>query len=143
MIRHSYPFVKFPGDIYRPYIPICVVNPFANIGVRSRALLDTGADACVFPRIVTDITQHSLQGEGVLSSITRGIGGMDLKTWKHTFVIQLYTSDQKRIVWESEPELVDCVEHNNIPLVMGTKCFMEYFKITFNYPQKEVLIEFD
>lgn len=141
MAIHVYSFLKDGTGRYRPFIPIRLTNPIERISTNAMALLDTGADDCVFPKFIADGTKHTLKGEGVESMITQGVGENKVEVWKHTFVIELISDDRKKIIWKSKQLLVNCLDHNNAPILLGSSNFLSNFKITFNYPTKKILIE--
>lgn len=139
--RFVYP-VRNDFGVYRPKIPIIITNPFENISVRQWGLLDTGADSCLFNRFIANETHHNLQGDGVESDITNGVGEETVTVWKHTFNISLLSPDQLSVVWKSDNLLVGCLEHNEIPPILGFEDFLSNFKITFDYLTMEIIIEF-
>lgn len=141
--RYVYPFVAFnKGRIHRPYIPIIVINPHKAINLNQIALLDTGADSCLFPKFVADVTAHDLKNSKVQKDVSYGVAGIEMETWKHSFVIALLSPDRSKIVWQSEKTLIDCADHNDVSLILGNLDFLANFKVTFDYPKKEIIIEF-
>ena len=136
-----YPFFKISDEIYRPWIPIQIVNPKNNEFVSTMALLDTGADHCVFPKFAADQTKLDLKGEALDSEELQGLAKDKIKVWKHSFRIHLQSPDRKSIVWKSKDLVVGCVEHDNIPPILGFSNFMCNFKITLNHATKKILID--
>lgn len=106
------------------------------------ALLDTGADDCVFPKHVVLSTKHNLKGPSVISEITQGVGEFHVSTWKHSFRIILYAPDKRTKIWVSRINLINCLDHDTTPPLLGTKSFLQNFKITFDYLYKTITIEF-
>jgi len=131
---HHYPLLKQNG-VCRPIIPVHIINPHTNKYVSIDALLDTGADQCAFPRFIADYTGHNLKGDGVLSHSTSGVGGQDVICYRHTFEIALLEPNRKNLAWKSKPILVDCVDHDEMPPLLGYGNFLKFFSITFNYKQ--------
>lgn len=140
MATFVYPLTKDALGKYRPLIPIEIINPHTNDSIKTWALLDTGADACVFPKFVADSTNHNLKAADVESSITQGVGETKVEVWKHTFRIALMSPDRKSIVWKSKAVLIDCLDHDGAPPLLGTENFMSNFVITFNYVLKRIII---
>lgn len=122
-------------------IPIRISNPTANKSINAFALIDTGADNCVFPQTIAERTEHNLKGDGVLNYISQGVGEHSVTVYQHTFIIELYAPNKKNIVWRSEQELIGCLDHDNIPPLLGFNDFVAQFKISFNYSTKTLTIE--
>ncbi len=135
-----YPFIK-SGDIFRPLVPIIIINPIDKEEIGMMALLDTGADACVFTKFVAENTKHNLKADGVISHITQGVGENTITTWKHTFKISLLSPDRKSKIWSGKQGLVSCLDHDNAPPLLGCLGFLEFFNIRFNYLTKKIIIE--
>ena len=138
---HIYPFVNNGNGVFRPLVPIRVINPLDNTSTCVYALLDTGADDCLFPNYICEATNHNLKGDGVISSVNQGVGEKSINTWKHTFIIELLSPDKNTVVWKGKPMLISCLDHNSAPPLLGFNNFMVNFRITFNYPTKRILIE--
>ena len=139
---YIYDFIQDASGIYRPFIPIVAYNPIDNVQARTVALLDTGADTSVFPRWISDRTDHNLKGTGVESDINQGLGNQMVSTWKHSFIIKLVDpNDEDLIVWTGERCLVNCVDHNDTSAILGSENFLSNFKITFDYHKLKIFIE--
>ena len=82
-----------------------------------------------------------MKHKDVITTENRGIGGKQVKNWKHTFRIDLISPDLKKSVWKSKKILVDCVDHNQTPLLLGYAEFLSHFRITFNYKTNKIIIE--
>jgi hypothetical protein len=64
------PFTLCRGGIYRPMLPIRIINPHVVGGVyRTIGLIDTGADECAIPA-----TYASILGHNLLSGLSKQIG---------------------------------------------------------------------
>lgn len=135
-----YPFFKDSLGKLRPLIPIKIVNPHTSDSIITMALLDTGADACVFPKFIADRTKHNLKAEGVISNIQQGVGESKVECWKHTYVIHLLSPDRKSEIWKSKAILIDCLDHDNAPPLLGWDGFMKNFTFSFQYSLNRILI---
>jgi hypothetical protein len=122
-------------------IPIVIENPFTKQKKAILALLDTGADACIFPAIVPNSTGHHLKHEDVKTGVNGGIEGNQVTTWKHTFKIHLLEHQKNNIVWRTKDTLIDCVDHDRVPPLLGCKGFLQYLSIKFNYVTNRIVIE--
>lgn len=143
MKRYKYPFVDS-----RPYLPVSIVNPSNNKIVYKLGLIDTGADACLFSKEIVNGLSHNLKASGVKSDVTSGIEGKDVTTWKHSFIlcllhpqVLLQPNSGIKIVWRSKKLLVECVDHSDLPELLGTKDFLKNFKVTIDYHSECTIIE--
>ena len=136
-----YPFHKITDEIYRPWIPIEIINPKNNKVVSTMALVDTGADHSVFPRFAADQTQLNLKDDAISSETMQGLAESKIEVWKHSFKIHLRSPDRKSVLWRSKEMIIACVEHDNIPPILGFSNFMCHFKITFNHATKKIIID--
>jgi hypothetical protein len=122
----NYPFsVIRPGDLARPYLPVTIINPDTNKGIKVYALIDTGPDECAFPASFAPILGHNLQN-GQLKRVSTGNG------------ITTAYSHTTRIVVEDfsiQDVLVDFMPNLSIPL-LGVKSFLSNFILTLDYPNK-------
>jgi hypothetical protein len=105
------------------------------------ALLDTGADHCVFPKLVADQLGIDLKEAALSSEVMQGLGENKIEVWKHLLKLELQSSDRKQIIWKGKDTIIGCVEHDNIPPILGFSNFMCNFKVTFNHATKKILID--
>jgi len=105
------------------------------------ALLDTGADHCVFPKFVADQLGLDLKGAALSMETMQGLAESKIDVWKHSFKIELQSPDRKHIIWRGKETIVGCVEHDNIPSILGFSNFMGHFKVTFNHATRKILID--
>jgi hypothetical protein len=138
--KYIYPLIKTDGG-YTPQIPIRITNPFNGLSLNCYALIDTGADCCVFPQYVAEKTGHNLKGDGVKSYISQGVGENCVNVFQHTFMIELFAFDRKTIIWSSKQETIGCVNHDNIPPLLGFNDFVSQFIISFDYVTRTITIE--
>jgi len=136
-----YPFTKIDSETRRPMIPVIIENPLTKKRMGVMALLDTGADACLFPAHLPNSTGHNLKHKDVKTGVNGGIEGNQLPTWKHTFKIHILEYQKNNIVWRTSDILVDCVDHNNVPPLLGCRGFLENLCIKFNYKTNRIVIE--
>lgn len=147
-MKHSvtYPFLKYvyPDGTTRESrdIPVRIINPHTKKCCDTWAKLDTGADACVLPKAISDGLGHNFSGDGVKSEITLGVGGQTA-TCKHTFFIEIYDETRKKIVWSSGEMLIDCIDTNGLPPLIGVKDFLEHFEVKINYPNKTITLSWN
>ncbi|CAN5278595.1 hypothetical protein BH10PSE19_BH10PSE19_22360 [soil metagenome] len=141
--QYVYSFTKIDNGSRRPLVPIRLTNPKTGLSVNVMALLDTGADACLLPKYIADGTGHDLKNSDAICNKTVGAGGQPINTWGHTFDIELLYSQNNsyQSVWKSKKTIIECVEHNNIPPLLGVQNFLKDLKITFNYPTNKIIIE--
>ena len=142
MSTQVYSFVKDDKGVYRPWVPIRIVNAKNKKQfIQSHALLDTGADECVFPKYAAEQTGLNLETDASGSKEMQGISKDKIKVWFHSFVIELLTPDLKKVFWSSKEITVGCVEHDNVLPILGFSNCLGSFKITFNYATRKILID--
>ena len=73
MAVHIYPFYKILDELFRPWIPISIINPANSKQISVMALLDTGADHCVFPKYIADQLDIDLKGTALSSEVMQGL----------------------------------------------------------------------
>lgn len=142
--RLKYDFYQFPYHEAGPALPINFVNPIDKVSFRWHSLIDTGADTCLFPGAIAELSGHDLTGDGVRRDMTMGIEGMRLRTWRHTFVIELlHPTDDDKVVWRSRRRLFDCIENDDFPPLLGQGDFLCGFAVTVDYPKKITTLEWN
>ena len=105
------------------------------------ALLDTGADHCVFPKYIADQLEIDLKGAALGSEVMQGLAESKIEVWKHRFRTELQSPDRRNTIWKGKETVVGCVEHDNIPPILGFSNFMCHFKLTFNHATKRIIID--
>lgn len=138
---YVYTFTKISNEIYRPFLPVTIINPINHSKITVMGLADTGADDCLFPQIIAGQLGHNLKGASAIFSSNQGIGESKVDLWKHPFKLHLLDPDRKNAVWKSEDCLIGCTDHDNVPVLLGYLTFLSNFKIVFNYLTKKVIIE--
>ncbi len=141
MATWIYPFVKITDEIYRPWIPIQIINPKNNESITTLALLDTGADHSVFPKFVAEQTKLDLKRDALSSEQMQGLADEKIEVWQHLFKINLLAPDHKTVLWKSKEMTIGCVGHDNIPAILGFSNFMCHFKISFNHATKKIILD--
>ena len=133
-VRFSYPFYQPPGKQAGPYIPIQFVNPATGLDFIWHCLIDTGASSCLITKPIAEITGHNFKGKSVKSSVTLGVEGNTIETWLHSFTMALlHPEDEKTVVWRSGTQLIECVEHDLMPQLLGQENFLCNFIVTIDY----------
>ncbi len=118
------PFRKFgPADVYRPWLPVTLINSHANKNQQILGLIDTGADECAFPAEIALILGHNLQ-----SGFKKEIGTGNGKTIAYSHTIQIEIGD-----FRVHDVLIDFLPNLHVPL-LGVKSFLSNFILTIDYP---------
>ena len=81
------PFTVCNGDVFRPLLPIRILNPHTNMSFQSYGLIDTGADECAIPAGYAPILGHNLQA-GNVKHINTG-NGITI-AYSHTIKFELF-----------------------------------------------------
>jgi hypothetical protein len=140
--RFSYPFFEPPGGFPRPYLPIRLTNPQNGKVFTWDCMIDTGADTCLFSRSLAEALGHNLTGKGVKHSLSCGVEGSPLLTWKHTFILELLHPRQPhQVVWRGRRQKIECVHHDHFPPLLGVQDFLQYFKVTLDYHKGVTTLE--
>lgn len=80
---HVYSFTKVSNEIYRPLLPVIIINPIGGQKLTVWGLADTGADDCLFPKFVAEQLNHDLKSSSAVFSSNQGIGESKVDLWKH------------------------------------------------------------
>lgn len=141
----TYPFFTFPNsNIGQPVLPLRITNPHCstNNTIKWHALVDTGADSCLFTKEICLMTNHNFDGKDVLVQKCQGIGDRSIKTFSHTFILELMDPANNESVWSSGQIPVECSQSSSshFPLLLGTKDFLEKFKIVIDYPNQCITV---
>ena len=140
--RYTYPFYAPPDRPAGPYLPIRLLNPVNKVPFVWNCLVDTGADSCLFTAALASLTGHSLAGNGVKSDVTCGIEGTRLRTYKHTFVLELlHPTDAGKVVRKSRRGLLQCLDHDEFPPLLGVVDFLRHFRAILDYPRGTITLE--
>ena len=140
MNKYSYPFVKEKNKKVKPKIPIRVINFHTGQSIHTIALLDTGADSCTFPSMITLSVGYKLTPESLREKGTFGISGEELDTYVHPFIIEILSPDRKKVI-RTLNIVGNTIITNTMPPILGTHLFLEKFKITFDYINDFVHLE--
>lgn len=143
MAHAEYPFFSFPwqNNTTRVYLPVRLTNPATGDSTNiEMALVDTGADACAIPGSIACALQHDLKHQEAPFKQTSGIDGTHINTYGHTFKLELLSADAGKVVWSCEQAVIECLD-KDIPILLGAADFLANFRITIDYPQQKVLLQ--
>ena len=134
----NYPFLR-AGDIFRPYLPIQIINPETNKSFKTYGLIDTGADECAVPANIAGIVGHNLQA-GSTKQI--GTGNGTTAAYSHTTKIDIFhINDSSQRVYSIDNTPVDFMPNLHCVL-LGVKNFLSQFKLAINYPKQTFSITY-
>ncbi|MBF0381546.1 MAG: hypothetical protein HQL69_11040 [Magnetococcales bacterium] len=118
-----------PGQ---PYLNVVVTNPHAeNRRLKVRALIDTGADFCALPVKYAAILGHTLEN-GAQQGINTG-GGKAV-TFYHQAKIIIPDHNYNGSPFVTKELKIGFLHGLHTP-VMGTRGFLEYFKLVVDYQE--------
>lgn len=139
MSVYTYRFIRLPSE-HRGYtrLPLLIRNPDNGLQLATIGLVDTGADSSLFPAALATQLGHDLKGLQVKTTLTAGIEQKDIVAYKHTFQVALLSPDMRRVVWKRRME-IDCTE-SDPPLLLGVEDFLCRFKLTIDYPAKQLTL---
>lgn len=127
------PFTLCRGGIYRPMLPIRIINPQAPGGVyRTFGLVDTGADECAIPAAYATTLCHNLSA-GTSKQI--GTGNGITTAYSHKTTIEIYDPITQAVGYRLEDTPIDFMP-NLAVVLLGVKSFLNRFILTIDYPRK-------
>jgi len=85
------------------------------------------------PLIVADQLGYDLTKDAKGKDTTVGVMGTKLEVYLLPMILQLIDPAQKKVLWASKKVLIRCVDHNNVPPLLGISDFLSNFSFTFNY----------
>lgn len=132
MNKVSYQITRNKFDRQKPKVPIRLTNPLNGESLTVLALVDSGSDCCTLPSMVSRTLGLDLDSESKSEKGTRGISGEELNTYKHVLRIDLLDESRRNIV-RSLNVVVNTIEINDLPPILGTYMFLEEFNIGLNY----------
>ncbi|NLW35052.1 hypothetical protein [Syntrophorhabdus aromaticivorans] len=120
------------GDSLVAYLPVTIVNPHTGKVLKANALVDTGSDECCsIPISVAKILGHKLEKGDKRRTIT---GNGEGDGWAHTTKISIHHPESEDVIFTISESLINFMD---VPwVVLGVIGFLEYFKLTMNYPKK-------
>jgi predicted aspartyl protease len=134
----QYPFYrfKFGNGVMTPptrlYLPVRLRNPGTGLTLVTYGLVDTGADSTLLPGSLALQLGHDLRSRGAKSSVSMGIENTQVTTWRHTFDLELLSSDGTQVVRSFDGMEIDCSETEPPPL-LGASDFLGYFDWSIKY----------
>lgn len=92
------------------------------------------------PAFIAQLTGHNLKHPDVEKHEMRGISGVPVICYRHTFIIRIASVGFKQKVWESKPILIDCADHSNVIPLFGYKDVLKNLSMSFNYKSDGFII---
>jgi hypothetical protein len=133
------PFTQFRGNIYRPTLPIRIINPHnPGSAYRTIGIIDTGADDCAIPAAYAPLLGHNLQA-GMPKKI--GTGNGITTAYSHVTKIEIFNPVTKEIAYTLEDTPIDFLPNLSLSL-LGVQNFLSRFVLTIDYPKKTFSIQF-
>lgn len=135
-IRYPFYRFKFGAGAMTPqtrlYLPVRLRNPDTGLTLVTYGLVDTGADSTLLPGSLAIQLGHDLRSRGAKSSVSMGIENTQVTTWRHTFDLELLSSDGTRVVRSFDGIEIDCSETEPPPL-LGASDFLGCFDWHIKY----------
>lgn len=130
------PFTNCGNDIYRPILPVRIINPHTLKGYKTFGLIDTGADDCAIPAAYAPLLGHNLQA-GQPKLISTGNG--ETIAYAHTTRFQIYHPSTGEHLYTMDDTPIDFMPNLHVVL-LGVNSFLSQFVLTINYPQNSFSI---
>ena len=132
------PFTNCGSGIYRPILPIKILNPHASKGYRTFVIIDTGADDCAVPAVYAPLLGHNLQ-TGQQKIISTGNG--ETIAYAHTTRFEIFHPSTGKILYIINDTPIDFMPNLHVVL-LGVNSFLSRFVLTIDYPQKKFSIKY-
>ena len=132
------PFTLCNGRIYRPILPIRIVNPHSGKGYKTFGLIDTGADDCAIPAVYAPLVGHNLQ-EGQSKTISTGNG--ETIAYAHTTRFEVFHPETEELLYVIDDTPIDFLPNLHVVL-LGVNSFLSRFILEINYPSKKFSIRY-
>jgi len=126
------PFTECDGGVYRPILPIRIINPHSGKNFLSYGIIDTGADECAVPATFAPVLGHDLLA-GIPKNVSTGNGITN--AYSHTTIFEIYDPGTHEIAYTIVDTPVDFMP--NLPVVLlGVRNFLSNFILRIDYPNK-------
>lgn len=130
------PFTDCGNGIYRPILPVKIINPHTLKGYRTYGIIDTGADDCAVPAVYAPLLGHALQS-GQQKLISTGNG--DTIAYVHTTRFDIFHPLTGNLLHTIEDTPIDFMPNLRVVL-LGVNSFLSRFVVTIDYPHKKFSI---
>lgn len=132
------PFTNCGNNIYRPLLPIRIINPHTRKGYKTLGLIDTGADDCAVPAVFAPILGHNLQA-GESKVISTGNG--ETIAYAHTTKVEIYHPETEELLYIIDETPMDFMPNLHVTL-LGVNSFLNRFILKIDYPAKRFSIRY-
>lgn len=130
------PFTDCGNGIFRPILPVRIINPHTLKGYRTFGIIDTGADDCAVPAVVAPLLGHNLQAakQKIIST-----GNGETIAYAHTTRFEIFHPSTGELLYTIDDTPIDFMPNLHIVL-LGVNSFLSCFVLTIDYPQKSFSI---
>jgi hypothetical protein len=126
------PLTLSAGGIFRPILPIRIINPHTGNHLRTYGLIDTGADDCAIPAGIAAVLGHNLLA-GSTKDIATGNG--ITKAYAHTTKFEIFHPVTNDLLYTIPDTPIDFMPNLQVVL-LGVNNFMSRFVLHIDYPKK-------
>jgi hypothetical protein len=132
------PFTLCNGGIYRPILPVRIINPHTGKNYRTFGIIDTGADDCAVPAVYATLLEHNLQAGGT-KIISTGNG--ETIAYTHTTKFEIFHPRTEELLYTTEDTPIDFMPNLHVVL-LGVNSFLSRFVLKIDYPRKKFSIRY-
>jgi len=125
------------GGVYRPILPVKIVNPHTGKSYSTRGIIDTGADECAIPAALASLLGHKQAGK----TKTIGTGNGVTAAYAHTTKFEIYHPVLGDLIYTIPDTPVDFLPNLHIVL-LGANNFLSRLVLTIDYPNKRFSIKY-
>jgi hypothetical protein len=139
----EYPFLAFaPRSMWRPLLPVEIVNPHTRQAVQAYGVVDTGATVCAFPLENADDIGIKLGPEHRFHLES---AGNEREAYGYTVMIRVFAILQavRRDIYTPPTPVIELAD-TRIAFIRGLKCpvlgvkgFLDRYVVTVNHPRQE------
>jgi len=126
------PLTLCSGGIFRPMLPVRIINPHSGKSQQTYGIIDTGADECAIPASFAPLLGHDLLS-GTTKQINTGNGATE--AYRHTTKFELFHPSSNELLYTIEETPIDFMPNLHVVL-LGANNFLNRFILTINYPNK-------
>jgi hypothetical protein len=132
------PFTDCGNGIYRPILPVRIINPHTMKRYRTFGIIDTGADDCAVPAVYAPLLGHDLQA-GKQKIISTGNG--ETIAYAHTTRFEIFHPLTGELLHTIDDTPIDFMPNLRIVL-FGANSFLSRFILTIDYPERTFSIAY-
>lgn len=126
------PFTQCDGNIFRPFLPVRIINSKTRKGLLTLGLIDTGADECSIPGDLAKVLEYDLATGKKKEIFT---GGGKIVALSHLTRFEILHPESGKVVYTTPDTPIDFLPDLHVVL-LGVNSFLSRFVLNIDYPRK-------